>query len=193
MLIVMEETEMRGKKPDCVNLTNGTFIAGGSIRRWFTGEPQKSDIDIFGSESALVEFVKENNLGNPISENKNATTYKLNGKAIQCIKHFSGSVDDTLDCFDYKHCQFAWDGETIYTTLEAVVCALRRSLMVHKIQEGFELDSLRRAFKYQKQGYEPCLGCLKLIADSFRDVDEQQLQNQFEISPGGGKRVLRFD
>lgn len=192
-IIKLEQEMMMGEKPK-VNPVNGTYVAGGSIRRWFTGEKQLSDIDVFGSDEGIKEFIKFHKLSSPLSQTNNADSYFASGRTIQIIKLKFDSMEDAIDHFDFVHCQFAWGGEdNIIASLKGILCSLRKKLMVHKIQEGYELDSLRRAFKYQRQGYTPCVGCLHEIASSFRDKTAEQLKEQLEISPGGGERNVRFD
>lgn len=184
---------MRGESPSLTPV-DGTWIAGGSIRRWFTGEKQDADVDVFGiDEAALARFAEKHGLTKKVHEHKNATSYRKGPTIYQLIKIHSTTPAETLDKFDFQHCRFAWDGKEVISTVEAVACATRKALMVHKIQVGYELDTLRRAFKYQSQGYKPCMGCLHAIASSFREVEESKLQEQLEQSPGGGKRVVRYD
>lgn len=181
-------------EPTDLKITQGTWVAGGAIRCWYLQKPNKSDIDFFFvSEQAAEDFKRENNIGNPRYVHKNADTFLVNGMRIQLIKLYHSNVESLLDSFDFTICQFAYDGKTVYATADAMITAARGHLMVHKIQQGYELDSLRRAFKYAKKGFEPCLGCLKMIAESFRELPQESLSNQFEISPSGGKRVLRYD
>ena len=52
---------------------------------------------------------------------------------------------------------------------------------------------MRRAFKYQRKGFEPCLGTIRDIAEVIRTLNEEELKAQVELSPAGGKRFVRFD
>jgi len=195
-IIEIPKTLLAGEPTD-LKITADCWIAGGAIRNWYLGKPNKSDIDFFFAHEAAFELFKsENSMSGvrPIQSSKNAETFKVNGKLIQLIRVADyANVEALLDSFDFTVCQFAYDGEKVYSTVEAITCVHRGHLMVNKIQAGYELDSLRRAFKYAKKGFEPCWGCLKEIADSFRDLSADALQQQLEISPSGGKRVKRFD
>lgn len=184
----------RGDKPNVI-LVENSWMGGGAVRRWFTGEKQDSDIDIFFTgEKPLNNFIEENKLINKIYETENAISFKKNNQTIQLIKYYSPTPQDCIEKFDYYHCQFvSFEDGFIEATQEAIICALTKKLMVNNIQVGYELDSLRRAFKYYKQGYEPCLGCLKTIGESFVGIEQESLNTQLEISPGGGNRILRFD
>lgn len=181
-------------EPTSLKITDGAWVAGGAIRCWYLQKPNKSDIDFFfNSEQAAEVFKQANNISNPKYTHKNADTFDTNGKVIQLIKIYHENIESIFDSFDFTICQFAYDGKTVYATAEAMITAARGHLTVHKIQQGYELDSLRRAFKYAKKGFEPCLGCLKQIGESFRNISEESLQNQLEISPNGGKRIVRLD
>lgn len=191
--LIIPTTLMRGEAPTLIPI-EGTWIAGGSIRRWFNGEKQDSDVDVFGiDEATLTLFAETHGLTKKVHEHKNAVSYRKGPTIYQLIKIHSATPAETLDKFDFQHCRFAWDGKQVISTIEAVSCAIRKALMIHKIQSGYELDTLRRAFKYQSQGYKPCMGCLHAIAASFREVQEPQLREQLELSRGGGRRVVRFD
>lgn len=187
---------MRGKKPD-ITLVDGSCIAGGAVRQWFTGREGISDIDIFfQNESALKSFIAQSLPSNtaPVHQTVNADTYLKGEQVIQCIKlKYFVDIQELFDSFDFTCCQFAFCDGKIYSTVEAVVSTLRGHLGIHKIQKGFELDSLRRAFKYQKKGFKPCLGTMRSLAESFRDIQPEDLAKQTEISPAGGKRLIRYD
>lgn len=194
-IIEIPDSLMRGQRPAMEpTATNSVWFAGGAIRRWFTGEKQDSDVDVFGCDQAyLDDFVKTRGLSKKVDENKNAATYLKDGVKWQIIKVYSDTMEATIDKFDFQHCRFAWNGEKVIASVEAIACAIRKHLMVHNIQKGFELDSLRRAFRYQRQGFIPCLGAMSAIAASFREVTEQNLKDQTELSPKGGRRVARLD
>jgi len=58
---------------------------------------------------------------------------------------------------------------------------------------NFAADSLRRAFKYQTKGFTPCAGTIRDLATAFTTITREQIQAQVEMSPNGGKRLVRFD
>ena len=98
-----------------------------------------------------------------------------------------------LDGFDFNVCQFAWDGSKVFATMEAIVGALRGHLAVNKLQPGFEMDSFRRAFKYQRRGFLPCAGTMLTLATALQSLTPEKIKEQVEMSPGGGKRFIHFD
>ena len=194
-IVELKTDEMLGKRPNII-LTEGACIAGGAIRKWFTGKEKDSDVDIFFKDKTSHEKFLENTCANAekLCETNNAETYKKDGIVIQCIKiKYYNSISELFDSFDFACCQFAYMNNTIYSTKEAILSTLRNHLAIHKIQKGFELDSLRRAFKYKEKGFEPCWGTLKALGESFREITPEDLNNQTEISPSGGKRLVRYD
>ncbi len=194
-LVEISQDECLGVKPELIPVS-GTWIAGGSIRQWFFGKEKPSDIDVFGSsEDALKFFVEENLFGSKkLVERDNLVSYNHHGKLVQIIKHsFPKSAEELLDSFDFNVCQFCWNGAKIFSTVSAISSVLRGGLKVHKIQKGFQSDSLRRAFKYQEKGYKPCLGTIRDLGKAFVGISEEEINKQIEISPGGGMRAVGVD
>ena len=194
-IIKLDPKLMRGKKPT-VSLVDG-WIAGGAVRAYFNGE-KTSDIDIFStSQEKMLENIKSINTSNSdkIYETKTNITFNINGKVIQFMKLYHPNLESLFDSFDFTLCQFAMDKDgNIFSTVESVTSVLRGHLSVHKIQEGFQLDSLRRAFKYYDKGYRPCLGSISDMAKSFSSMSEEQVRNQTVMSPGGKIRnFIKFD
>lgn len=184
--------------PTMINLGEGaeTIVAGGAIRNWFLGRKNKSDIDIFflgGKEylPALVEqFLKVNKLkeADKVFSSDTAATYKnaevCGGLPIQLIKlgPYHG-VFDVFNAFDFTVCQFAEDHDGhLYTTSSALTGVLTGHLGVNQIQPGYELDSLRRSYKYAAMGFKPCRGTLIELAEAIRRVDVNAFAEEREIS-----------
>lgn len=194
-LIKLEQETFIGQRP-IVSPTKDVWIAGGAIRQWFNDGELVTDIDVFGkNQESLDNFISEKLwAAKKISEQNHLSSFSLNGQLIQVIKYdYYDSVHNLLDSFDFTVCQFAWDGKTVYSTEAAIVSVLRKHLRVHQITKELAADSLRRAFKYQRKGYIPCLGTLKDIALSFQNLTEEQIKEQITISPGGGTRFVGVD
>jgi hypothetical protein len=194
-LIKLEQETFIGQRP-IVSPTKDVWIAGGAIRQWFNDGELLTDIDVFGkNQESLDNFISEKLwAAKKISEQNHLSSFSLNGQLIQVIKYdYYDSIHNLLDSFDFTVCQFAWDGKTVYSTEAAIVSVLRKHLRVHKITKELAADSLRRAFKYQRKGYIPCLGTLKDIMLSFQNLTEEQIKEQITISPGGGTRFVGVD
>ena len=52
--IMINQSLTRGQKP-LFECPEGFIIAGGAIRRWYSGEPQDGDIDLFCSDSEIKQ------------------------------------------------------------------------------------------------------------------------------------------
>ncbi len=185
-MLTIPPTMMHGHAPAVSGLNERVWCAGGAVRRWFAGEPQTSDIDIFAcDEEAEAAFIEANSL---TEHRRTPRVCSFVASPIQLIR--VPRFTDARDCiahFDFALCQFAWDGTLIHTTIEALVSTLRRHLAVVAIQPGYELDSLRRAFKYTLAGYRPCLGTLMQLGAAFQRTGVD-LEQQVAISPSGGTR-----
>lgn len=173
----------------------GVFIAGGCVRRWFTGKEPLSDIDVFApSEKGLLEFIGK--LGNnlePVYETQNADTYLVKDCRIQLIKFHYSTAEELVNNFDFNVCQFVWTETGIFATQKAIIGTLRGHLSVNRILKNFAADSLRRAFKYQLNGFLPCAGTIRDLATSFVELTPEEIKAQIELSPKGGNRIVRFD
>lgn len=204
-IIEISPERMSGKLKFPLKIIKGSALCGGCVRDWFLGR-KPSDYDVFfESEACLAEFAEENKLIKPVFETSNAGTYNVGGIKVQLVKKvFGGSspsdsnfISNLFSFFDFNICMFAHDGEKIYSTPEAIIDCLRGRLTVNKISGEFCVDSLRRAFKYQEQGFKPCMGTIselsKAIGDYAAEKGVELLANQAEISPNGGRRTIRFD
>jgi hypothetical protein len=190
------------------------FVCGGSVRRYFTGEPQTSDVDMFCVRQIKKEEAEKllKGLGaQNISSNANAVTGYIKGRPFQIILPVFGHEEALFDKFDFWHCCWSWNPEmeSLVTTPVTIMCTERKHLSLKSFQQGFELDTLRRAFKYQRQGYTPCNGTLLDLGKMLQSVPQEEKANPFKdlspgppmnplerqavMSPGGGHRILRFD
>jgi hypothetical protein len=194
MIITLEKDEMLGKPFPAIPL-GWQFIVGGAVRSWFCGETL-SDIDLaFNDEKQMKAYseILEKAGYKKVFSHENADTFKNGSVIIQTLKKYWTDIDSMFRSFDFDLCCFAIDSQgCIFTTKKAVLSVLRKRLSVNTIQSGYELDSLRRAFKYFEKGYKPCYGCLHDIAKSL-GMDEETLKKQIEFYADGSARVIRFD
>jgi hypothetical protein len=195
-IIKLNQLQMLGPKIE-ITVPQRGWIAGGAIRRWFAGNEKLSDVDcFFQDEAAFLDYVNAlaQHGAKLVNTHKNAATFDVNDILVQLIKlKYHPTVDSLLDSFDFTVCQFAWDGTDVYSTPQAVISTLRNHLGVHILTKDFAVDSLRRAFKYCKKGYHPCNGTIQQMANAMRTLTEDEIKNAVEISPNGGKRIIRVD
>lgn len=194
-IVKLNKDQMWGKKP-VIEPVAGTIIAGGAIRQWFSKDESESDIDVFCIDEKSEESFIDTRLKGfkIIGSNKNSITFSNEKSLVQVIQILRPKdVADLFDNFDFHLCQFAWSNDEIFASVEGIMSVTRKHLSIHKLKRDFAVDSLRRAFKYQKKGYEPCLGTIRDLANAFRELTHEEVQNAVEISPGGGRRIVRFD
>lgn len=193
-LLKIDKSNLVGKEP-ILTPTSNVWIAGGAIRQWFCGEP-KSDIDVFGvNEESLQRFITTKLTGaKKLTEQNHLSSFSYQGQLVQVIKYnYYNSINELFDSFDFSLCQFAWDGNDVYSTQNAIISVLRKHLRVHKIDKKHASDSLRRAFKYQEKGYKPCHGTILDLSLSFLNLTETEIKEQVTISPSGGTRIIGVD
>lgn len=182
-MIVLEPSDMKGEQPNIVLPDRRCWAAGGAVRRWFTGEKQESDIDVFcEDEEAVQAFIDANGLRRSIRLD-NANMLMFRDSSVQLHRRFYRDMEDTITQFDFAHCQFAWNGDVIVATKQAILCALRKHLAVASIKPGYEIDTLRRAFKYARQGYWPCIGTIRDLARNLHTAEDDDIAKFDSISP----------
>jgi len=173
---------------------NGPWVAGGAIRRIFTGEEQNSDIDYFFRNEEQFEQAKtsveaaggilrgRNDMNHSyvipaaeeivLSEETGDETPFKNFVAEQKVQlihfRFYNNPAEVLDSFDYTLSQFLWDGSYFHFGDFALFDVARKKLVPHKVTYG--VSTLRRMLKYTDQGYTICAGGL---GDILRQVAEE--------------------
>jgi len=182
-IITLEKHLLNGLEPK-VALVEGSWVAGGAVRRYFTGEKPEHDIDVFCKDQNVVNnFIAMNGLiRSERIRNERMIMFFNSPIQIILLPQFL-SPEDTIEHFDFTLCQFAWDGTKVISTKSAEISTLRKHLGVFKIQPGFELDSLRRAFKYAKQGFTPCIGTIRDLAEVLNTAPADNLLKYNDISP----------
>jgi hypothetical protein len=192
--LTLENDIMLGKLPKGLPKPTPDFVlAGGSVRRWFLGEKEDSDFDYFIiGDHKIDEFIlPEFKL---IYKNKVNMTFNYHEFKVQIILLHYDSINDLLNSFDFCHCCFAYDGTNIHTTKNAIIAALRKHLRLNNVVPGYELDTLRRAFKYQRAGYSPCIGTIRDLALMCSKLEKPDIEKMIEMSPNGGHRnIIELD
>ena len=169
------------------SLTDGPWIAGGSVRQWFSGKPVASDVDVYlRGHKQLAQVVKRlESLGySKHYDTTNAITYKATASAehldrasappIQLIiKNFFNTPDDVLDSFDIVQSQLVTDGYTVYGNPDWN----NREIGIANFDPK---TILARLVKYSAYGFKIKPGQLSEIADrsdtnySFKGMDDYE-------------------
>lgn len=190
--MILEEKYMKGDKPD-IKLVRGCWLAGGAIRRWYSGEPQHGDFDIFFADRAsIVNFLHANKhiMGKElVLESEELLVYRLeNGRTIQLILDFGTKTpQETIDKFDFTICQFALDhtGEIISTPASQRDVENKKLRIVEGgLRKGYEVNLMRRAMKYIGQGYKIEIETIQQIAMIIHEAKYSDIEDPFPfLSP----------
>lgn len=169
---------------------SGPWVAGGAVRRTFTGEPLDSDFDFFfknqeqlnafkqGLESVGAKLVSFNDMNETwiIPDEFDSNEYEginkrytyIQSAKIQLIKFkFFDTLEEVLDAFDYTIAQFGFDGIDFVMSEFSLWDVARKRLVPHKITYG--TSSVRRMLKYASQGYTVCQGCIGTVLEQIAE------------------------
>lgn len=172
----------------------GVWIAGGAIRDSIIGEIP-SDIDVFGPNNLLDDFIQTNLKDYKLTfDNEFIKNYIKDKIKIQIIRRDIKTIEECLNNFDYTICMFAYDGNTVWAESNALLHLYQKRLVINKINPEFVVNTLERLQKYIKKGYTICSGGIKQIVDSIRIANQQQIDNSFLFYPATKTpRILRYD
>lgn len=173
---------------------SGPWIAGGAVRRTFTGEPLDSDFDLFFASKAQLDDYRtqiEKSGAFKISGNDTNETYILPAEGIEFNEYegddknlkkvpemkiqlikiaFYDSIEAVLDSFDFTVSQFGYDGTYFVVSDFALWDVARKRLVPHKIT--FATSSVKRMLKYASQGYVVCAGCISNVLEQVSNKPE---------------------
>jgi hypothetical protein len=170
-----EFCERSGCNPEDVDrvvkaIGQGSWLAGGALRRTFIGHAMDSDFDFFFS-SADAMTAWEARLPSNLKLVRETEHHKhwrgaVEGSDlpidVQAIRfRFYENAEQVIDSFDYTITMFALDGDQLVTTPYALWDLGRRKLAVHKIT--YPVATMRRLLKYTRQGFTACGGCLSSL------------------------------
>jgi hypothetical protein len=134
---------------------NGPWLVGGTVRRLVAGENMETDIDImFKNQQQFDDYVGAmyERGAEVIEENDRQITFNYEGWKVQPIRAvFSNTLIQTLNKFDFTICQFGFDGTNLVWGDESMQHLEAGQLVF--INTTDYVSSLRRAFKYAKQGF----------------------------------------
>lgn len=150
--------------PHFLSLGQGVSLCGGAIRAWINGE-HIDDYDVFvfckdeikdgkPSEEMEAEAKRLSLFGFKkrfICPEGKMITLKNRGVKVQIIRTEEREVSGIIDHFDFTCCQFGTDGESIFSTLDAVRDTKRKLIRIHKLE--YPAASIGRLIKYKGKGY----------------------------------------
>lgn len=156
-----------------LNIEEGPWLAGGSVRRLFDGSQYEADFDLFFKNEKQLQEYKEKFIDSEVQIFREETDHSINIQLpmlegilnkiynnihtcsstvkVQLIKIYHPDVDALLDSFDYTLCQFATDGDCLVVGGTSLRDITSKICLPNKIT--YPKSSMRRLLKYAKQGY----------------------------------------
>ena len=166
------------------------WIAGGTLRNFFSGESKKTDIDMFFQNDDMFHktfnWFKEKE-AEVIFENNNTVKIKLAGQTFDLVKKYFEGPMETINEFDFTVTMFACDGEQIFHAPSAFIDLAKRQLMINKLP--FPASTLNRSFRYYTKGFKMCKGEMKKLVEAIQNMPKQEDQEEPDQDgpPSGGE------
>jgi hypothetical protein len=131
-----------------------SWIAGGTLRDYFSEKALNSDCDIFFPN--IDEFNKAKNYlaskgAKTIWESENGMKVTYKGKTFDLIKIFNPSPKETISRFDFTISMFATDGKEIYFGENSFKDLQDKKLVLNTMVNP--LSTLKRVLKHYKKGF----------------------------------------
>lgn len=180
------------KKLPPLDLVEGPWVAGGSVKRLIQNEPFKADIDIFFSSEIQRKQYLEKIEGMLVNkklkqfknyiDTKHTTMFFIEDKSIQCLneclevqlisRRYYDDIEALFSDFDFSICCFATDGDNIITTEEVLEDLVNKQFSLSSTNSA--CNTLFRLRKYMKNNYLPIPGTITKIVTH----PEQTFQNR---------------
>jgi len=174
------------------------WVAGGSLRDYFTEGKVNSDFDVFFPDvinfnKAHKALLKDKKIKEGWSDSNISNFIDANGNKIQLISaHYFPNPSETIANFDFTIACGAIDTKEIYLHEDFFEDLAARRLVINNLP--FPLSTLERMQKYIKKGYSICNGGLLKICNSIRSLDlNNPKNNQLEFYANGDPRFMRMD
>lgn len=172
------------------DLPHGCWIAGGSLRNYFTGlSSTASDIDIFFENQqtfdVVLEYMKNTLEGVVKYENERVTRIVVDKyKRFDLVKHlYPEGPQSCIDSFDFTVSMLAVDKTKFYHGETTFIDLSKRQIMLNEYcKNQHPLSTLARVIKYVKKGYHICneeISKLYTIINSSEQEANQQIIGQY--------------
>lgn len=215
----MIRNEMRDKATShfskILNAVSPGWIAGGCLRDFFSGEPIKSDVDVFFKNIEQYNHVKRELIRQSHSvkglapvlvydtenfkdessppDNRGLSMFVFGGFKVQLIGTvFFSDQEELANAFDFTICCASLSTSSIVVHEHFFEDLAARRLMINKLP--FPISTLKRLVKYTKYGYTACDETLLRLAEALRFVNlNDPIQNSIEFYFNGDPRFVGFD
>lgn len=164
------------------------WVAGGSLRDYFSGLNVKTDYDLFFPNESEFEKAKVYFKSKKCEikwESDNGMKVIHNGKTFDLVKKFFPTPLESINAFDFTVSMFAVDINKVYYGESSFIDLSKKQLMINKLP--FPASTLSRAFRYYKKGYSMCKGEMKKLVEAIQGMKKQDEGSQDAIdSPPSG-------
>lgn len=167
-----------------------SWIAGGTLRDYFSEKKLNSDCDIFFPN--VDEFIKAKKYfiskGAKIiweSENGMKVTYK--GKTFDLIKIFMPSPSDTISRFDFTISMFATDGKEVYYGNTSLKDLQDKKLVLNTMVNP--LSTLKRVLKHYKKGFTMSADETKKLYEFLNKMPYEEKDDLLNVNGSSGENV----
>jgi len=155
---------------------NDFFIAGGSAREIYQGQPISKDVDVyFRSPQTLFKCIQNLKIDIDYETANSWTITGSNGYKIDIIKNVKESIVSCLEAFDFTCCQYAFDSKYCYKSNETSDTEL---IVNEKLADP--LGTFYRVPRYIKKGFTISRHEMYKIAKAVRAMEESTFVSQLE-------------
>lgn len=164
--------------------TRPTWVAGGAARRMFLDQPLwQSDIDVFFSSNETVDvsavtthlialgFHMRHTSQRAFTMRRDALTVQVCSNALEAGSPGYPDLTALFGTFDFTVAMFAFDGERLFATEEALDDIKARRLRVPN--RDVKTPSVSRLLKYLDEGFTPAPADLPWLFDLDRCEDRE--------------------
>ena len=166
------------------------WIAGGVLRDYFSGQPMKSDCDIFFPNTG--EFNKAKNYliskgANIVWESDNGAKVTYKGNTFDLIKIFMPNPMATIGRFDFTISMFATDGSDVYYGNNSLKDLQDRKLVINGIVNP--LSTLKRVLKHYKKGFTMSAEETKKLYTSLNNLPYDEADDMLNVNGSSGDNM----
>lgn len=173
------------------------WVAGGSVRDYFSGGMIQDDFDIFfpdreSFEKALDILKKTKGIKSGF-QSPAIANFQDGWHKLQLVSsHFFSSPEDTIARFDFTVCCAAITTKDVFVNETFFEDLASRSLVINALP--YPLSTMERMQKYIRKGYHICNGGLLEIAKAIKSMDwDMPSMRQFDFYGDGTPRFHRID
>jgi hypothetical protein len=138
---------------------SGVYLAGGALRTLVDPDDTVVDYDLFFKDREtcdfLLDYFSKIKYMQKIFECPEGKLYSFKhpklGKIQFICEEFYQDGEHVINLFDINACCFCWDGESLFTTREAIKNVNKKQITLNAVT--YPVSTLKRISKYAAKGY----------------------------------------